>query len=128
MQQGRPPDTSANRQFLDLMKGKDWYGGDSNSVESYDKSRLKLLQGRVTPRPIRPMLPASSQRFLSDPKKYIPRSEQQLEELRDSGAFRSEEPYWDPVLKHNRAARIDFIKSLEIKSLEVHEVLPPLRA
>ena len=87
LQQGRLPDTPYREHFLDLMKGKDWYGGASNSVESYDKSRLKLLQGRVTPRPLRPMLPASSQRFLNDPKKYIFRSEQQLEELRDSGVF-----------------------------------------
>ena len=106
----RPPGLTQDGCLLDLLKTSDFYSGRPSSVAPFDKAKLRLLERRPTPHRVSDVAPAFVADKLAQPDLYIRRSQAEIDhECEGTSPIK---PYWDEVLLRDRAARIDFIKTL----------------
>ncbi|CAK0841362.1 unnamed protein product [Prorocentrum cordatum] len=92
---GERPDILPSTAYADLIKSHDLYSGQPMNLKP--SSAAAWGQGR---------------RYLDNADELIFRTEAELGALQESELIQPIAPYWDPILKNNRRARIDFIKRL----------------
>ena len=106
----RPPGLSRQGCLLDLLRTTDFYSGRPSSVADFDPAKLRILERKPVPRRIADVAPAFVAERLSDPDRYIRRSEKDVEAVCEGTS--PIRPYWDTTLARDRTARISFIKLL----------------
>ena len=114
---GERPDMTASDAFAALIKSQDLYSGQPINLKPYDSRLLKVLHRNRQPQDLRGCLGPEGRRYLDQADDLIFRSEAELDALQDRELIQPITPYWDPVLRHNRKARIDFIKRLHAVGL-----------
>lgn len=87
-----------------LCGGKPSYDGVPNNLAPYDPNKLKILSKGASPRHVLQFLPPEAAAIVRDFRRSILRQPQP-----DIGRF---SPYWDPVLRHSRTTRLDFVVRL----------------
>ena len=98
------PDCSPDSALLSLCGGKPSYNGVPNNLAPYDHHKLKILSKGATPRHVLQFLPPEAAAIVRGFRRSILRQPQP-----DIGGF---SPYWDPVLRHSRTTRMDFVVRL----------------
>ncbi|CAK0888003.1 unnamed protein product, partial [Prorocentrum cordatum] len=109
---GERPDILPATACADLIKSHDLYSGQPMNLKPYDPSLLKVLHRDRRPQELRGCLGTEGRRYLDHADELIFRTEAELDVLQESELIQPITPYWDPILKNNRRARIDFIKRL----------------
>ena len=90
--------------FLSLKGGKPCYDGVPNNLASYDADKLKILSKGTCPKHIASFLPPAAAVLVKNYDREI------LSPSRQHPS--SFQPYWDPALRYNAGARLDFIHRL----------------
>ena len=106
------PTLSPSDAFHGLLKSTDMYSDQPQHLRPYDPTKLRVLEGRVTPRPLRDRLPPAGVHALDHADSVIYRTAAEIDALAEQGLLTPVRPYWDPRLRHDRSARRDFIMRL----------------
>jgi len=114
---GDRPDILPAAAYADLIKSHDLYSGQPMNLKPYDPALLKVLHRNRQPQDLRGCLGPEGRRYLDQADDLIFRSEAELDALQDRELIQPVTPYWDPVLKRNRRARLDFIRRLHAVGL-----------
>ncbi|CAK0861936.1 unnamed protein product [Prorocentrum cordatum] len=109
---GERPDILPATAYADLIKSHDLYSGQPMNLKPYDPDLLKVLHRDRHPQVLRGCLGSEGRRYLDNADELIFRTEAELGAFQESEMTQPITPYWDPILKNNCWARIDFIKRL----------------
>ena len=96
--------------LLALLKSRGFYDLDSHARGDYDPERVKVPQGVVRPRELAERISDGAAHYYGNFITEIERSEEELERMAEEGLITPIEPYWDPVLKDNKEARVNFLR------------------
>lgn len=87
------------------MEGSASYSEVPNHLANYDPAKLKILRHGTSPRSIVDFLPVEAAALLKDFRNSIV----DQDSMAEVGGF---SPYWDPTLRFNKTARVDFVVRL----------------
>ena len=96
--------------FRELLETKGFYSLEPKHLATYQKDKLRVAKGDVVPKPARLLVPPHAAVYLDRFDTFIEKTAAEISDLDQSGAL--PEPYWDPVLASNRAAKIDLFRTL----------------
>ena len=108
-----PEGMSADSALRDLMSSINLYDGEPGHLASYDPEKLKILGSRIQPRPLHELLPPHVLPLFHRRHAHIERSPEEFESFkRENPGLCPKQPHWDPKLRNDAAARLDFFKRL----------------
>ncbi|CAK0814825.1 unnamed protein product, partial [Prorocentrum cordatum] len=112
----RPAATPSDA-FYGLLKSTDMRSDQPQHLRPYDPSKLRVLRGLVTPRPLRDWLPPAGAHALDNADSVIYCAASEIDALTEQGLITPARPYWGPRLRHDRAARRDIVMRLRAVGL-----------
>lgn len=108
-----PTDLSPEKALDSLLRSKNLYAEEPSNLVPYDPEKLKILKSKVVPKRLESVVPPHVLAILRRKQTMIERSQSDVQrELSENPSACPVRPYWDPVLRHSQAARIDLIKRL----------------
>ena len=94
------------------------YDGMPNHLADYCFEKVKILSSQVKPKQLVDLLPEHDKAFIRDFKHHVVRDPFKVrEELAKDPSLMPVQPYWDPILRKDHAARIRLFRRM-------HEVGP----
>lgn len=109
---GEQPGITGIEALQDMMKAHPVYGEPSTLVP-FDAQKLKILKSAGRPKPIEALLPPHVAPLMQRWKTHIElTSEEFSKKLHEDPQCCPKQPYWDPILKHDKATRSQLIADL----------------
>ena len=113
---GPPPESFDDEASLkEILASCDQYNMEPKHIAPFDPDKLKILKRDTFSKDARVFLPPAAKSYLTDFRRLIERSEEELELDRDQGL--SLRPYWDPRLRSDKKGLIALLVSLEARNL-----------
>lgn len=107
-----PDDLTGSSALRDMMKSHPEYGEPSTLVP-FAREKLKILQSTGKPKMLKALLPPAAMPLLRRWKTHIELTPKEVNrKLHDDPGCCPPKPYWDPILRHNKAVRTQLIVDL----------------
>ena len=111
-----PPEFFDDEDSLkDILASCDQYDMEPKHMAPFDPKLLKILKRDTVSKDARQFLPPAAKTYLTDFRRHIEKSEQELEKDRDAGL--TLRPYWDPRLRSSPKELLSLLVSLESRNL-----------
>ena len=111
-----PVEVKPRDALRDLLRTDDVYElGSGTTVLPFAEEHLKLASRPLGPKDIATLCSSSASAMISDPFRWIVKSEQ--EALADADSSRDIRPYWDPLLRASRSHMLRFLMILHRSKL-----------
>ncbi|CAK0882533.1 unnamed protein product, partial [Prorocentrum cordatum] len=110
-----------------LLKSTGMYSHQPQHLRPYDLTKLRVLQGLVTPRPLCDRLPPVGVQALDRADSVLYRAAAEIDALSEQGLIVLVRPYWGPRLRRDMTARRDFVMRLRAVSLVGFRLAIPAR-
>eukprot|EP00971_Amphidinium_carterae_P264241 5241952-Amphidinium_carterae.1 len=116
-----PPHFSSEDACRELLRCTDFYDhSTSTTCVPFEFDKIRILEGRVRPKPLQGVLEGQCRRYLDEMHHRIAMSESEVETGFVSGSLHHIEPHWDTILKNDREIRIRFLRRLAEIGLGVY--------
>ena len=113
---GPPPESFDDEASLkEILASCDQYNMEPKHIAPFDPDKLKILKRDTFSKDARVFLPPAAKSYLTDFRRRIERSEEELEKDRDQGL--TLRPYWDPRLRSDKKGLVALLVSLEARNL-----------